>query len=159
MYSNDLICDILIYINENIYSKISIDDLEKRFFYNRFYIMKLFKKEINLTIVDYINKIRIYNSLKLMKNNNYSLLKISLKSGFYSLEYFSETFKKIMGFKPLVVKKYLQNNSNISDTNMFKVRISINKLYETNNIMTNYLSKRKPKNRPVKSLSKFSNIF
>jgi YesN/AraC family two-component response regulator len=66
MYSNKLICEILIYIDKNIKNKITIEELENKFFYNRYYIMKLFKKEIGLTIVEYINSIRIYNSILLI---------------------------------------------------------------------------------------------
>ena len=63
MFSNDLVCKIIKYIDENFNNKITIEDLENTFFYNRFYIMKLFKKEMKLTIIDYINSLRIYNSM------------------------------------------------------------------------------------------------
>ena len=43
MYSNDLVCNILIYINNNYKKDISIDEISNYFSYNRFYIMKLFK--------------------------------------------------------------------------------------------------------------------
>ena len=78
MYSNNLICDILIYIHDNISNKITVNELEKRFFYNRYYIMKLFKKEIGLTIIEYINSIRIYNSILLLKNHNNNLTNIAI---------------------------------------------------------------------------------
>ena len=100
MYSNKLICNILIYINNNINNKISVNELSNIFFYNRFYIIKLFKKEIGLSITEYINSIRIYNSIIQLKNSNNTLMNISLKNGFYSLEYFSETFKQITNINP-----------------------------------------------------------
>ena len=104
MYSNNLICDILIYIDDNISNKITIEDLENKFFYNRYYIMKLFKKGMGITLINYINSIRIYNSITLIKESNNSLLNIAFKCGFYSIEYFSETFKKIIGVNPEIVK-------------------------------------------------------
>ena len=55
MFSNDLIIQILIYIENNLYKKISIDELSITFHYNKDYIMRLFKKEIGYTIIDYIN--------------------------------------------------------------------------------------------------------
>ena len=67
MYSNKIICDILIYIENNLKSKITIKDLENKFFYNRYYIMKLFKKEIGLTIIEYINSLKIYNRIYMHK--------------------------------------------------------------------------------------------
>ena len=93
MYSNTLICNILRYINNNINEKISIEDLENEFHYNRYYIMKLFKKELNITIIDYINSIRIYNSIIQIKEQDQNLLNIAYKNGFYSIEYYYETFR------------------------------------------------------------------
>lgn len=106
MYSNKLVCEILIYIDKNIKSKITVEELEKNFFYNRYYIMKLFKKELGLTIVEYINSIRIYNSIVLMKNNNSNFINIAFQNGFYSLEYFSEVFKQITSLNPRKFKNF-----------------------------------------------------
>ena len=70
MYSNKLICDILDYIDININKEITIEELSNLFFFDRYYIMKLFKKELNITIINYIKSMRIYNSLKDYKYNN-----------------------------------------------------------------------------------------
>ena len=44
MYSNDLGCHILDFLDNNLYRKVSIEELSSCFYYNRYYIMKLFKK-------------------------------------------------------------------------------------------------------------------
>ena len=100
MYSNKLVCDIINYLDINLNKKVSINELENVFFYNRYYIMKLFKKEMNIKIVDYINSLRIYNSMNDLRDYNYSLTSTFINNGFYSLEYFSETFKKIFVVSP-----------------------------------------------------------
>lgn len=89
MYSNELICKILNYIDNNINKKITIEELSLRFYYNRYYIMKLFKKEIGMSILDYINLLRIRNSINSINNSNKLLIRIAIDNGFYSLEYFS----------------------------------------------------------------------
>jgi two-component system response regulator YesN len=155
MYSNKLICEILIYISENIKNKITIEDLENKFFYNRYYIMKLFKKEIGLTIVEYINSIRIYNSITLIRGENSNLMSIAFKSGFYSLEYFSETFKLITKLNPRKFKDFFLNKKNISDLEIDLINTSIVNLYEISKIKDNYLSRQKPTVAPVKKLSIF----
>lgn len=155
MYSNNLICEILIYIDENIKNKITIEDLENKFFYNRYYIMKLFKKEIGLTIVEYINSIRIYNSILLIKNNDSNFINIAFKNGFYSLEYFSETFRQITNLNPRKFKDYFSHKKSISFDDIDQINNSIVKLYEISNIKDNYLSKQKPIIAPVKKLSIF----
>ena len=155
MYSNNLICDILIYINDNISNKITIKELENRFFYNRYYIMKLFKQEIGLTLIEYINSIRIYNSIMQLKNNKSSFTNIALRSGFYSLEYFSETFKHVTNMSPRLFRNYFYDQKKLSIHQIDCINNTIVKLYEIFNIKDIYLSKRKPNTTYVKKLSIF----
>ena len=58
MYSNELVCQILDFLDKNINRKLSIDEIANKFIYNRYYIMKLFKRELGMTIIDYINNLR-----------------------------------------------------------------------------------------------------
>ena len=155
MYSNNLICDILIYIDDNIGNKIAIEDLEKRFFYNRYYIMKLFKKEMNITLINYINSIRIYRSITLIKETSNNLLSIAFKCGFYSIEYFSETFRKITGVNPQVAKSYLRNKKNINQKEINILNKSITDIYSLITFKNKYLLKRKPNILPTKKLTIF----
>ena len=151
MYSNQLVCDILEYVNSNINKEITIDELSTMFFFNKTYIMKRFKREIGITIHSYINYIRVYNSLLDFKFDNY-ILYIALKHGFNSLEYFSETFKKIMGVSPQIYKKFIFITSNISIKDDTTIRNSIAKLQNIKDNTTRYLNNRKPKETPVKKL-------
>lgn len=151
MYSNQLVCDILEYVNSNINKEITIDELSTMFFFNKTYIMKRFKREIGITIHSYINYIRVYNSLLDFKFDNY-ILSIALKHGFNSLEYFSETFKKIMGVSPQIYKKFIFITSNISIKDDTTIRNSIAKLQNIKDNTTRYLNNRKPKETPVKKL-------
>ena len=155
MYSNKLICEILIFIHENINNKITIDDLESNFYYNRYYIMKLFKKEIGLSIIEYINSIRIYNSIMDLKKENTNLINIAFKNGFYSLEYFSETFKQIAKLSPKKFKAYFYNKKTLVHEEILKINTAIVDLYEISKIKSNYLARQKPNNNPVKKLSIF----
>ena len=144
MYSSKTIVDILKYLNNNINSKISIDELAETFMYDKAYLMRLFKKELNITIIDYVNSIRIYNSIKQLKNNN-NLLNISLNNGFNSLEYFSETFKNITGVNPSTFRKFLKLDKRITldefvecTNSMSNLNILINKInIYVKNIKTN----------------------
>lgn len=151
MFSNELVCDILDYINNNINKEITIDELSDIFFFNKTYIMKRFKKEIGISIHSYINNIRIYNSLLDFNNNSY-ILSIAIKNGFNSLEYFSETFKNIMGVSPRVYKKFTSINTYISKKEDNLIRDSIARLELLKNNSIRYLNNRKPKEMPVKVL-------
>ncbi|MGN1358244.1 MAG: helix-turn-helix transcriptional regulator [Bacilli bacterium] len=155
MYSNKLICDILIYINENLTNRITTSELQDKFYYNKFYIVKLFKKEIGMTIIQYINSLRIYNSILQIKNTNNSLINIAIRNGFTSLEYFSETFKQITGLNPKVFRDYFFNKKYISDKDLDLINAALVNLYNIKNIKDIYLSRQKPIIMPNKKLSIF----
>lgn len=151
MFSNDLICNIIEYLNNNINKEITIDELSVLFYFNKTYIMKRFKKELNISIHEYINTIRIYNSLPYFKEDNY-ILSIAFKNGFNSLEYYSETFKKNIGVSPIIYKKYL-SYKNITDKEEEKILNNICRINSIKSNALNYLNHRKPKvNSYVKKL-------
>lgn len=151
MFSNDLVCNIIEYLNNNINKEITIDELSVLFYFNKTYIMKRFKKELNISIHEYINTIRIYNSLPYFKEDNY-ILNIAFKNGFNSLEYYSEIFKKNIGVSPIIYKKYL-SYKNITDKEEEKILNNICRINSIKSNALNYLNHRKPKvNSYVKKL-------
>lgn len=150
MFSNELVCNIIEYINNNINKEITIDELSMRFFFDKTYIMKRFKREIKLSIHEYINNMRIYNSLIYFSDDNY-IISIAFKNGFNSLEYFSEIFKKIIGVSPIIYKKYVSYKY-ISSSNEKEILKNISRLQKIKDDTRLYLSHRKPKTLPTKSL-------
>lgn len=156
MYSNKLICQILNYIDTNWCNKLSINDLENKFYYNRYYIMKLFKREIGVTIFDYVNNFKIYKSINEIAISNNSMITIAINCGFNSLEYFSETFKNIVGVSPSNYKKILNREAifNIEKYDEVTLNIiKINKLINKVNVYKNNIKSDKIK---VKKLTIFS---
>ncbi len=143
MFSNSLVCDLLEYINKNINDEITIDELSNRFYFDKTYIMKRFKKEIGKSIHEYINIIRILNSLDYYKDDNY-ILSIALKNGFNSIEYYSEIFKKVIGVNPLKYKMFINRNINVLYKDIDTIIKSINECNNLKIFINNYLSRRKP---------------
>ena len=154
MFSNDLVIKILNYIDNNIYRKISIDELSDVFLYNKDYIMRLFKKEIGYTIIDYINRKRVFNSLISYNSKNLSILSISLKYGFYSQEYYSEMFHNIMGVSPTTFSKFINYRNKVSIEDINNIQSNISKLDYEQRKINSYRS-----NIPPKSTIKVLSIF
>lgn len=96
-----MVCNIIEYINENLNREITINELSKIFSYDKTYIMKRFKRELNITIKEYINIKKILNSLEHYNYNN-KILNIAFKSGYNSLEYYSEIFTTLVGVSPRI---------------------------------------------------------
>ena len=151
MFSNTLVCNIIEYLNKNINKEITIDELSMIFYFNKAYIMRKFKKELNISIHEYINAMRIYNSLTFFKDDNY-ILSIAFKNGFNSLEYFSEIFKKYMGVSPNIYKKYI-NHKYISDKDQEKILDNLSRIINIKTNVISYLNHKKPvANNYVKKL-------
>ena len=156
MYSNDLICNILKYIDSHLIEKISVDDLCKEFHYNRFYIMKLFKKEMGVTIIYYINALRIFNSaMQIIQNKDIYFTKIALDNGFISLEYFSEIFKSIMHVNPKIFKNSLNRYNDLSLDITLIIHDRLIFLKKLINDKNKYLKMQRLVAYPVKKLSIF----
>ncbi len=153
MFSNSLVCDLLEYINRNINDEITIDSLANRFYFDKTYIMKRFKKEIGKSIHDYINNIRVLNSLDYYKYDNY-ILSIALRNGFNSIEYYSEIFKKIIGVNPMKYKKFINRSFDINDKDINTIIENVNKCNNIKLFTDNYLAHRKPTMKMEKVLKK-----
>ncbi len=151
--NHSLIRQILTYIDENIYAKISMDELSRVFYFNKDYIMRLFKKELNMTIIDYMNRRRIYNSLGDLKETQDSILKIALMHGFTSQEYYSEIFIKIMGVNPITYRKFTKNNPSLSEESIKTIRKNLTELKYQLDQITNY--KQSISKETVKQLSRY----
>lgn len=155
MYSNELVCRILDFIDSNINRKISIEEIALKFYYNRYYIMKLFRKELRISINNYINYMRIRSSINEIKNNNYSITRVALNNGFYSLEYFSETFHKVMGVSPRIYLDYCRYKFRVSEKDLETININLIKLQELVEYISKYRKNKKPVGIPVLKLSIF----
>lgn len=154
MYSNDLVINLLNYIDNNINKKITMDELSHIFYFNKDYLMSIFKKELDITIMDYINKLRIYNSLEDIKNTSDMMIKIALNNGYSSQEYFTETFTKIIGVSPLIYRKFTKVNSQISEHELDLIRRSLAELSSTINRISRYKTNIIPTN-PTKKFTFF----
>ena len=115
MFANEFVCNILEYIEININNSISVDQISNVFGYEKSYIMKKFKKELGITIINYINIMRILNSLRGFYEYN-SFLDIAINNGFNSLEYYSEIFKKVIKVSPRSYKKFIKRDNNLTLT-------------------------------------------
>jgi len=126
MKPKELVSYIIDYLNNNINRFVSIDELALYFGYEKSYIMKVFKKHIGITIKDYQNNRRIYNSIKNIYYGD-SFLKTALDNGFNSLEYYSEMFTKVVGVSPSIYKKFLKNRCSKENLSIIREYLDSNK--------------------------------
>lgn len=93
--------EISAYINNNFNQKISLNDLCAIFGTNKTTLCRKFREMYGMTIVNYINHLRIKQSKVLLREGELSISQIATMVGFDSVHYFSKTFKKSENKSPL----------------------------------------------------------
>lgn len=108
-YENELLNDILLYIDDNIYEKISVSTLCDHFCISTSMLHSLFRKNMNNTAKNYINELKLSKSKELIRNSTHTLSEISEMLGFSSIHYFSKKFKLYFNISPTEYSKSIYN--------------------------------------------------
>ena len=108
MESNPHIAKGIKYIHENYHQSINLHMLCDHLNLNTCYFCVLFKNQTNMTFSQYLNKVRINESKKLLETTSNSIIDVSLSVGFNNHNHFSATFKKLTGVTPTVYRNQLK---------------------------------------------------
>ena len=101
---NEIIKKAIRYISQNFSRNLTLDEVADHVHLNPAYFSTLFKQSIGSSFKEYLNMVRIEESKRLLSNTDYSIIDISLATGFEDQSYFSKVFKKYTGLTP---KQYL----------------------------------------------------
>ena len=106
---NELLNNIMLYINTNIFRAFSIDEICKEFVISRSTLQSLFKDNIDMPPKQYINELKLTKSKLMIKEGKYTISEIALALGFTSIHYFSRKFKSRYGYAPTDYAKSVYN--------------------------------------------------
>ena len=95
---------VLKYIEENYNEKLNGEQLANLVNISYYHFCRLFKQATGKTVTEYINKVRIKNSIDMLNNTNLNITEISLATGFTDINYFIRLFKTYIGITPLVFR-------------------------------------------------------
>lgn len=99
-FQDELLEEIITYIDKMICSPISIDELCNKFLVSRSSLQTLFKNNLNTSPKKYINDLKLSKSKQLIKENKYTISEISFMLGFNSIHYFSRAFTQHYEMRP-----------------------------------------------------------
>lgn len=91
------------YVYKHIHNRITVNDLANYTGLSVSYLSRLFKKELGVSVSDYIREKKIERAQNLLRYSNYSFIEISNYLAFSSQSHFIQTFEKYVGLTP---KKY-----------------------------------------------------
>ncbi len=96
---NIMLKNVLLYINENLTEKISLDTLSEKFYVSKSHLCRVFKGTTGLTMHQYITSKRLLKA-HILVQEGMTLSEASLQSGFSDYSLFYKAYKKEFGSSP-----------------------------------------------------------
>ena len=96
--------DAILYIQSNYDKKITLEELSKETYIDKYTLSKKFKEFTGITIVNYINNYRCKMALSVIQNGE-QINNAARLCGFNNISFFTKTFKKYTGNLPSFYKK------------------------------------------------------
>jgi len=100
-----------LFIDNNYFNKIDLNNIAETAFFSKFHFIRLFKKAYNKTPHQYLIFVRI-KSAKLILKTGISITDVCYSIGFESLSSFTDLFKRQVGTTPSAYRKQQQKRKN-----------------------------------------------
>ena len=97
------------YIYDNLHNRITVNELAEYAKLNPTYLSRLFKKEVGISISEYIRKQKIDTAKNMLLYSDYKPGQIAQILAFPSQSYFTEIFKEYTGTTPKEYAKGMRN--------------------------------------------------
>ena len=98
--NNDKLSDIFSYINDNVFTKLTLDEICEHTHISKHHLCRLFKENIGVTITEYIKKRRLTLARQLLMDTNWKVTEIAQKCGFTDSSFFTKVFSKEYNITP-----------------------------------------------------------
>lgn len=109
-YHDELLEQILTYIDETIYEPITVGEICQKFSMSRSSLQILFNENLHQTPKKYINELKLEKSRQMIGEGRYTISEIALMLGFNSIHYFSRAFTQKYNMAPTEYAKSLFKN-------------------------------------------------
>ncbi len=124
-HKNELITNVINFVNDNLDSDLSLDNVANKFFVSKYHLAHKFKEVTDMTFHNFVLKKRLIYAKQLLRRHKNSS-NIFADCGFKSYSYFLKSFKKEYGITP---KEFINlsingNHMYFSETHTRKVKIS-----------------------------------
>ena len=98
--SNSAAKKAMLFIRDNYYKDISLDDVSGIVNISPYYFSKIFKEETGENFIEYLTRIRIENAKEFLVQPDISIKEAGIRSGYTDPNYFSRIFKKQTDMTP-----------------------------------------------------------
>lgn len=98
------VVDVKEYLDQNYSSRVTLDELSKAFFINKYYLTRVFKEQYGQSITNYLTSLCITHAKQLLRFSDKTVEEIGLECGLGALHSFSRVFKEVEGVAPSVYR-------------------------------------------------------
>lgn len=107
--TNRIVNQVQGYVTEHYSEKLTLTGIAGRFYISPYYLSRLFKKTINLSLIEYINGVRIKAAQQLIETTTKSIASVAEETGFTTSAHFRRVFKEATGFSPQQYRQYIRH--------------------------------------------------
>ena len=109
---NDVVQAVKDYVRVHIRDTIYIGDIAASVFLNEQHLMRIFKRETGVSVLEYITGERLAVSKRLLITTALPVNQVALQAGYENYSYFIRLFKRNLGVTPQV---YRQNGGKTNE--------------------------------------------
>lgn len=91
---------VKVYLEEHYREHLTLDDLSRQFYINKFYLSRAFKEQFGITIGSYLDQVRITHAKQLLRFSRLTVEEIGREVGISEAGYFNRVFKRVEGISP-----------------------------------------------------------
>ena len=102
---------VIVTIDTDLSADLSLSSLAENQNVSAGYLCTLFKKETGKTLIEYIREKRINHACHLLATTHLQIQTVAMNCGIADVQYFSKTFKKIVGKTPKEFREDAKNNA------------------------------------------------
>lgn len=102
---NNVLDDILYYIDHNYRNNIKLETIAPLFGYNSAYLGKIFTQTVGENFNSYVDRLRIEHSKRLLLENQLKVYEVAEQAGYRNVDYFHKKFRKYVGESPAEFRK------------------------------------------------------
>ncbi|MGV8905094.1 MAG: PocR ligand-binding domain-containing protein [Acetobacterium sp.] len=88
------------YIRKNYQNNCTLEEIADSVYLSPFYVSRIFKESQNMTVMDYMTKVKLDEAKKMLSNPRYKIEEIALNLGYNDGSYFSKVFRRNEGMTP-----------------------------------------------------------
>ncbi|WP_121640227.1 helix-turn-helix domain-containing protein [Virgibacillus sp. Bac330] len=102
---------VMYYINQNYRDDLNLNKLAEVGHINKYYLAHTFKKDMGISPIEYLNRVRIKEAKLMLETTDYSIAHIAAFTGFSSQSFFTQAFKRLAKQTPSKYRKKMRANS------------------------------------------------